>query len=104
MRKRSALKWVAVPTPAEAKLKEPGLALAVATRSCAVLKPFDGETTNTFGLVPSETAAAKSAAVSYGGGQQRIAVRLRLGDHGASDRRSGAAAVLDHDRLPELRR
>jgi hypothetical protein len=47
-------------------LKEPGLALAAATRSCAVLKPFDGETTSTFGLVPSETTAAKSAAVSYG--------------------------------------
>src|SRR5262245_60789361 len=65
MRKRSALKWVAVPTPAEAKLKAPGLDLAAATRSCAVLKPFDGDTTSTFGLLPSETTAAKSAAVSY---------------------------------------
>jgi hypothetical protein len=55
---------VAVPTPAEAKLKEPGFALAAATRSRAVLKPFEGETTSTFGLVPSETTAAKSAAVS----------------------------------------
>jgi len=65
MRKRSALRWVALPTPAEAKLKEPGLALAAATRSDAVWKPFDGETTSTFGLLPSETTAAKSAAVSY---------------------------------------
>ena len=32
---------------------------------CTGMQPFDGETTNTFGLVPSETTAAKSAAVSY---------------------------------------
>src|SRR6516225_112122 len=59
-KKRSALIWTPLPTPAEAKLSEPGLALAAATRSPTVLKPRDGETTSTFGELPNGMTAEKS--------------------------------------------
>src|SRR6516165_9891645 len=63
-KKRSALIWTPLPTPAEAKLNEPGLALAAATRSPTVLKPRDGETTSTFGDTPIGITADKSRAGS----------------------------------------
>ena len=50
--------------PAEAKLSAPGLALAAAIRSAAVLKPFDGGTTSTVGVLPSAITGAKSLSVS----------------------------------------
>ena len=50
--------------PTEEKLNVPGLALAVATRSPTVLKPFDGATTRTLGDMPNGTTAAKSRAGS----------------------------------------
>ena len=48
------------PTPAEAKFSEPGFALAAATRSATVLKPFDGAATSTLGCTPNSTIGAKS--------------------------------------------
>src|SRR5262249_44470613 len=56
--------WTPLPTPAEAKLNEPGLALTAATRSPTVFKPRDGETTSTFGETPNGITAEKSRAGS----------------------------------------
>src|SRR6266508_3961073 len=75
--KRSALRWVALPTPAEAKLIDPGLALAAATKACTVLNPLEGAMIITIGL--------------------------RLGDRPGADGAAGAAAVLHDDRLLHLR-
>ncbi len=55
---------VAVPMPTDEKLNVPGFALAVATKSPTVLKPFAGETTRTTGEMPNGTTAAKSRAGS----------------------------------------
>ena len=59
---RSAAQWVALPTPAEAKLIPSDFALA--TNSCTVLMPFDGATSSTFGTLPKLATAAKSFAAS----------------------------------------
>ena len=63
-RKRMALRWVAVPTPAEPKFIAPGFALAAATKSATVRKPFARETTSALGTMPSGMTAAKSFAAS----------------------------------------
>ena len=63
-RKRSAARCEVEPTPAEAKLSAPGLALAAAIRSAAVLKPFAGGTTSTVGVLPSAITGVKSLSVS----------------------------------------
>jgi hypothetical protein len=47
-------------------VKPPGLALAAVTRSRSDLKPLAGDTTVTFGELPSEATAAKSLAMSNG--------------------------------------
>jgi hypothetical protein len=63
-RNRIALRWVAVPTPADPKLIPPAFALASATKSATVLNPRARETTSTFGTIPRGTTAAKSFAAS----------------------------------------
>ena len=63
-RKRMALRWVAVPTPAEPKFIAPGFAFAAATKSPTVLNPLARETTSTLGTIPSGATAEKSVAGS----------------------------------------
>jgi len=63
-RKRSAARCDTEPMPAEAKFIAPGLALAAAIRSAAVLKPLAGAVTSTVGVLPSGMTAAKSLNVS----------------------------------------
>jgi hypothetical protein len=63
-RNRSAARCDAAPAPAEAKLSEPGFALAVATSSPSVFHGFDVATTSTVGWKPSGTTAVKSLKVS----------------------------------------
>src|SRR5262249_30487256 len=60
--KRPAAQWVALPTPAEAKLMLPSFAFA--TSSCRVLIPFDGAIRSTFGTLPKLATAEKSPAAS----------------------------------------
>ena len=60
--KRIALRWVAVPTPADPKFMAPGFAFAAATKSATVLKPLSRETTSTLGTTPSMATAEKSVA------------------------------------------
>ena len=61
-RRRSAPQCVALPMPAEAKVK---LAIRPASiNSFMVLNPFFGETTVTLGTMPNMTTPAKSLAVS----------------------------------------
>jgi hypothetical protein len=59
---RSAAQWVALPTPADAKLRLP--LFAFATSSCTVLMSFDGATSSTFGTFPKLATAEKSLAAS----------------------------------------
>ena len=60
----SAFRWVALPWPAEAKLRLPGLARAVASSSCSVLMFFDGEITSALGSDEIGVTPAKSRRVS----------------------------------------
>jgi hypothetical protein len=60
--KRSALKWVALPTPTDEKFKAPGRAWATATSSATELTPFAGDTTRTLAEMPTGTTAMKSRA------------------------------------------
>jgi hypothetical protein len=60
--KRIALRWVAVPTPAEPKFMAPGFAFAAVTKSVIVLNPLARETTSTLGTTPSKATAEKSVA------------------------------------------
>ena len=50
--------------PADAKFNCPGLALAAAISSPAVLKPLDGAATSTLGEMPTALTAMKSFSVS----------------------------------------
>ena len=63
-RKRSPAMCDEEPTPAEAKVSLPGLALAAAMRSATVLKPPCFDATSTFGCTPNMATAAKSLAGS----------------------------------------
>src|SRR5262249_27456469 len=112
--KRSAAQWVALPTPAEAKLRLPSFALA--TSSCTVLMPFDGATSSTFGTLPKTATPAKSAAsivrkvgvgsrcpgVRGGVDQQSVAIGVRFRDRCLTKAAAGAATIFYHDGLPEL--
>ena len=60
----SAARCEAAPIPAEAKFNSPGLALAAAIRSAAVLKPLDGAATSTLGEMPTALTGMKSLSVS----------------------------------------
>ena len=62
----SALRCVALPWPAEAKLKLPGLARAAVSSSCRLFRFFDGEITSTLGVLEIGVTPAKSASVSNG--------------------------------------
>src|SRR5260370_14584386 len=57
-RKRSAAQCVALPTPADPKVTV--LSFARSTNSPAVLMPFDGATSITFGTAPNMATPAKS--------------------------------------------
>ena len=64
MRKISAFMCVALPTPALAKFRLPGFALAAATRSACVFQPLAGFTTSTFGMAASVVMPVRSRSVS----------------------------------------
>ena len=76
MRSRSTLRWVAEPTPTDAKLKDPGFALAAATKSWIVLIPLDGETINTFATLAERDDRRKVVCRVIG--QVRVDRRARL--------------------------
>src|SRR5262249_62398678 len=65
-RRRSAAICEAEPTPADAKVKVPGLAFAAATRSASVLKVREGDATTTVGWSPIKLTGAKARMASYG--------------------------------------
>jgi hypothetical protein len=105
-----------VPTPTDEKVNAPGLALAAATRSRAVLKPFSGDTTSTPAKVPSGITAAitrrivakvrikrRRDRVGIRISEQSVAVGISLGDKSGTNRSSGAPAVFNDDRVSELR-
>ena len=60
----SALRWVALPWPAEAKFILPGLALALATSCGSVLMFLLGAITSTLGVEEIGVTPAKSPTVS----------------------------------------
>ena len=55
-----------LPMPAEAKLIDPGFALAVASKSCTDLKLDPGAVTSTLGCCASGPISTKSFSVSNG--------------------------------------
>ena len=62
----SALRWVALPWPAEAKFMLPGLARAADSRSLSVRMFLAGEITRTLGVLEIGVTPAKSRSVSNG--------------------------------------
>ena len=62
-RRRSVVKCVDEPTPAVPNVICPLFALAAATSSCSVLKPFSGATTTMFGDEPIAATVTKSLTV-----------------------------------------
>ena len=116
IRSRSAAQWVALPTPAEAKVNVPGLALAAATSSLQRLDALGGRHHRHIrhaaergdrgeivcGVVGDLGIGGRRRRMRGGVDQQRISIRIRLADGGSTNRATGAAAVLNNDRLPEL--
>ena len=98
-RNRSALRWVALPTPTEEKFSAPGFALAAATKSPTVFQPLVRRNNQDAGRDPewddrskiprrieAEVGMERRRDGERGPvGEDRIAVGIRLGDEGGAD-------------------
>ena len=99
----------APPLPDDANASWPGCALASAITSCTDAAGTDALTVMTSGSLASRMIGRKSFAVKMRtdavrgdrAQQQRVAIRIGLGDAGRRDRPAGSAPIVDDDALSE---